>query len=315
MLGHENLPAQNLIAPVMTISNLTRQRLLFAFLCLVWGTNWVAMKIGVTAVPPGLFSGVRWTFAGAVLLLWRHFSGEPFGISITRLPRLFWLSQLLITLNVFVMLYGLRHVSSGLASVLSSALTPLGLLGFSVAAGQERFSRRQGVALLVGVGGMLVLYGPKLLQGKLDLLEGLGAIGIIIGNLSYCLGSVLSRPLMRSMAPAALAASTNFMGGVTLLVLSIAFEPGVGPMLTGNWGRDAWLAWCFMVFAGSLGATTIYFILVRDWGASRTGSYAFISPVISVAAGMWMLDERVDLLEAAGMALMLVAAALVLRRA
>ncbi len=298
----------------MPVSPLVRQRLLFAFLCFVWGVNWVAMKVGVTAVPPGFFSGTRWAFAGAALLLWRYVTGETMRIPWRLLPRLFWLSQILITINVFIMLYGLRYVSSGLASVLSSALTPLALLGFSVMFGQERFNRRQVAAIGVGVAGMLLLYGPKVAQGRLDLLEGLGALGIIVGNLSYCLGSVLSRPLMRTLAPAALAATTNLMGGVTLLVVSIAFEPGVGPMLTGNWGLDAWLAWAFMVFAGSLGATTIYFILVRDWGASRTGTYAFISPVISVAAGMAVLGEQVDLIEAGGMALMLVAAAMVLRK-
>jgi hypothetical protein len=59
---------------------------------------------------------------------------------------------------------------------------------------------------------MLLLFGPKIAQGKLDLMEGLGAIGIIVGNLSYCLGSVLSRPLMRTLPPAVLASSTNSWG-------------------------------------------------------------------------------------------------------
>ena len=298
----------------MPLSVLARQRLLFAFLCFVWGVNWVAMKVGVTDVPPGFFSGTRWTFAGAAFLLWRYLSGEPVRVPWRLLPRLFWLSQILITINVFIMLYGLRYVSSGLASVLSSALTPLALLGFSVAMGQERFNRQQAAAIAMGVAGMLLLFGPKIAQGTLDLMEGLGAIGIIIGNLSYCLGSVLSRPLMRTLPPAVLASSTNLMGGLTLLVISIVLEPGVEPVLTGNWGLHAWLAWAFMVFAGSLGATTIYFILVRDWGASKTGTYAFSSPVISVAAGMAMLGERVDVLEAGGMALMLAAAAMVLRK-
>lgn len=299
----------------MPLATLTKQRLLFAFLCFTWGLNWVAMKVGVTAVPPGYFSAVRWTFAGAVMLIWQAFSAEGLRIPWRLIPRLFWLSQILITFNVFVMLYGLRHVSSGLASVLSSALTPLALLGFAVMMGQERFNRRQLAAIGLGIAGILLLYGPKLAEGRLDLMEGLGAIGITIGNLSYCLGSVLCRPLMRSVPPIALASLTNFMGGLTLLVVSIAFEPGVGAVITGNWGLHAWLAWCFMVFAGSLAATTIYFVLVRDWGASRTGSYAFISPVISVAAGILILGETVDPLEAGGMALMLAAAFIVLRRA
>jgi drug/metabolite transporter (DMT)-like permease len=291
-----------------------RQRLLFTILCLTWGLNWVAMKVGVTAVPPGYFSGTRWAFAGAAMLLWRHLSGERLRLRYRLIPRMVWLAQLLITINVFVMLYGLRYVPSGLASVLSSALTPLALLGFAVMYGQERINRRQIAAIFVGVAGMLLLYGPKLAAGQLGLAESLGAAGIILGNLSYCLGSVLSRPLMRAMPPAELAGVTNLIGGVSLLVLSVAFEPGVGAVAGGNWGWPAWIAWLFMVFAGSLSATTIYFILVRDWGASRTGSYAFISPVISVLAGIAILGESVDPIEAGGMALMLAAAFMVLRR-
>ena len=52
----------------MPLSKPAIQRLMFAFICFVWGTNWVAMKVGVSAVPPGYFSGTRWAFAGLVLL-------------------------------------------------------------------------------------------------------------------------------------------------------------------------------------------------------------------------------------------------------
>jgi drug/metabolite transporter (DMT)-like permease len=58
----------------------------------------------------------------------------------------------------------------------------------------------------------------------------------------------------------------------------------------------------------------VYFLLVRDWGASRTGTYAFVSPVISVLLGMMVLGEQVHINDAVGMALMLGAAGLVLRR-
>ena len=60
-------------------------------------------------------------------------------------------------------------------------------------------------------------------------------------------------------------------------------------------------------------ATTIYFLLVRDWGASRTGTYAFVSPVIAVVLGMTMFGEHADWSDLAGMVLMLAAAGLALR--
>src|SRR5487761_2127089 len=53
---------------VTHLSPAGRQRLMFLFLCFVWGTTWLAMKVGIASIPPGLFAGSRWTVAGLALL-------------------------------------------------------------------------------------------------------------------------------------------------------------------------------------------------------------------------------------------------------
>jgi drug/metabolite transporter (DMT)-like permease len=231
------------------------------------------------------------------------------------LRRLVLVSVLLISFNAVIMLYGLRYVGVGLAAVINSGTTPIGMLGFAVLMGQERFRLRQVAAFGVGIAGVLLLFGPKALAGRLDLSELLGAIAIIVGNMIYCYGSVLALPLMRVVSPVLLTATTNLCGGAILLFFSLVFEPGVGQALTGDWGAAAWAGWLFMVFAGSLGATIVYFFLVRAWGASRTSTYAFVSPVVAILAGMLVLGERLGATEVAGMVLMLAGAAIALRRA
>ncbi len=298
----------------MTLSRLATQRVLFGLLCLIWGTTWLALKAGVNAVPPGLFSGTRWTVAGAILLLWQGARGEPVRVRTRLLGRLTLVALLMITFNAVIMLYGLRYVSSGLASVISAALTPISLLGFAVATGQERASRRQLGGIALGVCGILVLFGPDALAGKQDTAELLGAAGIMAGCLCYTAGTVMVRPLMRTMPPAQVAGATNLIGGLVLLVCSLWFEPGAQEALAGQWGRAAWAAWWFLLLVGSLGATMIFLLLVRDWGASRTGTYAFISPVIAVLLGIAVFGERMSVEDAVGMALMLGAAGLALRR-
>ena len=290
------------------------QRTLFVILCLVWGTTWLALKAGVTTVPPAFFSGTRWTAAGLLLLLWRWWRGQRITVGLRMAGRLSLVAVLMIALNATIMLYGLRHVGSGLAAVISSALTPISLLGFSVALGQERFNLRQIAAIALGVIGIFVLFGPAAFRGELDTMELFGAAGVIVGCLCYTSGSVLARPLMRTLPPAQVAATTNLLGGLMLLVLSLLFEPGAREAVGGHWGTAAWLAWWYLLIPGSLGATTIYFLLVRDWGASRTGTYAFVAPVIAVLLGVAIFGERLDAANAVGMALMLIAAAVVLRR-
>ncbi len=287
----------------------TRHVLMFAALCTIWGSTWLAMKAGVSAIPPGIFSGLRWTLAGALLIGFMAIRGQQIAFPPRLFGRVAIVASLMITLTATIMLYGLRHVGSGLAAVISCALTPIGLLGFAVAMGQERFNPRHIVALGLGLAGIAVLFGPKALAGEL-----LGALGVIVGNLTYCLGSVLSRPLMRTIAPVQMAAVTNVIGGIVLLVLSIAFEPGARAALAFDWSPQTWAAFLFLLIPGSLGASIIYFVLVRDWGASRTGTYAFISPILAVLLGVALYGEQLDLTDTAGMTLMLAAAGVVLRR-
>lgn len=299
----------------MALSLAARQRVLFAILCFVWGTTWLGMKIGIAVVPPGVFAGTRWTTAGLMLLLWRWARGQRLQIPMRLTGRLFIVAILMVSLNQVIQLYGLRHITAGLAAVLSSALTPVALLSFAVAFGQERSSWRQVAAIAIGIAGIIVLFGPDAASGTLDVWELLGASGVIIGTLCYSAGSVMARPLMNSLAPAQMAAMTNLIGGALLLVTSIIFEPGAVAALTHPWGWHASLAWLYLLLPGSILSTVIYFLLVRDWGASRTGTYAFVSPVVAVAIGTTLFNEKLDPGDVVGMVLMLGAAAIVLRRA
>ena len=291
-----------------------RRRILFLVLCFVWGTTWLAMKIGVAHVPPGLFAGTRWTLAGLALLVWRLSHGETIRVPFRLRARLIIVTVLMVVLNQVIQLYGLLTIPAGLAAVLSSGLTPVSLLGFAVLLGQERFRWRQVAAIALGVAGILVLFGPKAIDGAFGWPQIWGACAVIVGLLSYSLGSVLARPLMRTLPPGEVAAMTNFIGGLILLIGSLFLEPGAIRAATVFWGWPAVLAWLWLLLPGSLGATVIYFLLVRDWGASRTGTYAFVSPVVAVVIAVPLLGEQVAFTDVVGMVLMLSAAGLVLKR-
>ena len=302
------------VAPRQRVSPALQQQAMFAFLCFVWGTTWLGMKVGIAVVPPGVFAGLRWTVAGLILMAWRISQGHAPRLPRRMILRMVLVSLLLISLSQVIQLYGLRHITAGLAAVISSALTPIALLGLGAALGQERFTLRQAGAIALGVVGILVLFGPKAFTGELRLAEVAGAGCVVVATLLYSYGSVLIRPMMRSVAPADMAWMTNLIGGGMLLLGALVFEPGAWHAMGLHWGMPAWIAWLYLLIPGSLLSTLIYFFLVRDWGASRVGTYAFVSPVIAVVVGATLFGEHVELADIAGMALMLTAAGLVLRR-
>jgi drug/metabolite transporter (DMT)-like permease len=254
--------------------------------------------------------------AGAVLLTISWLGEGPPRIAVADLPRLAATSLLMITLCYAALFWGMVHVDSGTGAALEMSLTPVALMGFALVLGEEAFDRRRLGALLLGIVGLVILFGPTAWQswsssrGEGAGLRLLGAGAVASAAVTYGWGSVIARPLLRLYPPALIAASTTLMGGAILLGLSLAFEPGAIAALAGQWGTAAWAGWLFLVLFGSLLGYTIYMRLLRDIGATRAGSYAFVSPVIAVLLGVVFFGEQVRLPDVIGMGIMLAAAGL-----
>jgi drug/metabolite transporter (DMT)-like permease len=297
-----------------------RATLLFGAMCLVWGTTWVAVKAGIAVVPPSLFAGTRFITAGLLLAALVRLRGGSLRLVPADAPRLVLVALLMITATYALLFWGAQFVNSGLAAILDLAFMPVALLAIGAALGEDRLTLVRALGVAIGVVGLIVLFGPKALAlhraaGPSGSRELLGGGAIVASALVYSLGSVLSRPLLRAYSPLFVSAATTLAGGAVLLAGSLAFEPGAAGALAGHWGPAAWAAWLFLVFGGSLVAYTIYLRLIGEWGASRAGSYAFVSPIIAVLLGMLVFGETVTASAVVGMVAMLGGAWLTLRPA
>ena len=106
-----------------------------------------------------------------------------------------------------------------------------------------------------------------------------------VGTLSYCLGSVWCRPLLRHSGPMAVGGMQMLIGGSFLVVLSGAFErPGPG-QLAGMGSPVFLLSLAWTTLVGGAAALVIYLRLIRDWGPTRAGMYAFVTPIVATALG------------------------------
>lgn len=283
----------------------------FCLMCLIWGLTWLAMKAGIATVPPLVFAGTRFVVAGGMLTAFCLVRGIPLPAARGSLLRLTGVTLLMVVATYGLLFWGMLFVPSGLSAVLDLAIMPAALLVIGALLGEERLDRRRVAAIGVGTLGLLLLYGPKAVGAAAGTRDELaGAVAILASSVAYAWGSVLARPLLRRCRPEALAGATSAAGGVALVLIAVAFEPGATMALHGAWGLQAWLGWLFLVLFGSLVANTIYLRLLRDWGPVRAGSYAFVSPVIAVLVGILALHEQVTLPDVLGMAAMLAGARL-----
>jgi drug/metabolite transporter (DMT)-like permease len=277
---------------------------------LAWGGTWAAVKVGVELVPPIFLAALRYVLVAAALALFVRGFLAPFASGALRRTLI---TGALVNVGTYAALFwGMQFVPSGVSGLINLSLVPVGLLGFSVLVGETRVGWRHVAAVAVGVVGLIVLFSGKL-QAVGSRAELVGAAAIVAATAFYCLGTVLSRPLLGRFSPLQLEAAQAMVGAAGLALLAALLEPISGDTLRALGSPQALASVAYLVVIGTLLGFTIYLRLVRDWGAPRAGLYAFISPIVALCVGWLLFGERIGWREAAGAVLMLAAAGGALR--
>jgi drug/metabolite transporter (DMT)-like permease len=264
--------------------------LAFAIIYFVWGSTYLAIRVGVREVPPFLLAGMRFVAAGVILYAWMRLKGNAS-------PTLReWRSATLLAVLIFVLDYGFvfwaeRRVTSGVAAVMMATIPVFMTLSEIAFLGTQRLSLRLGVALLVGIGGVAVLvsHSGTFGEGPIDTA---GAIALLVGAISWSVASVLTRRLTLPASKSMSSAAQMLAGGVLLTLTAAAlgefrdFHPQAV-------SRDAWMSLVYLIVAGSIVAFTAYVWLLHHESPTKVGTYAYVNPVIAVALGYFFGGEVV----------------------
>src|SRR6185369_8191887 len=271
--------------------------LAFAIIYLVWGSTFLAIRVGVREVPPFLLAAMRFTVAGFVLYGWMLARGEPSPSGRQ------WVSVCILAVLIFVIDYGLvfwaeQSVPSGLAAVMLATIPAFTALSEVILLRTQRITLRLALALLIGIGGVAVLVSRSLALGGAPI-DRAGAVALIIGALSWSVGSALMRKLPLPPSKVMSSGSQMLVGGILLALTSAAlgefraFHPRAV-------SRGAWLALAYLIVAGSIVAFTAYVWLIHHESPTKVGTYAYVNPVIAVLLGYFLAGEALDLRVALG---------------
>ena len=277
--------------------------LAFAIIYFVWGSTFLAIRIGVHEVPPFLFAAMRFLVAGLVLYGWRIARGDP---SPTQRQ---WMSAFLLALLIFVFDYGLlfwaeQRVPSGVAAVMLAAIPVFMALSEILFLRTQRLTVRLSLALLIGVGGVAVLMSRGLNLGGAPI-DRAGAIALIFAAISWSVASALTRKLPLPESKTMSSGAQMLAGGVLLALASAALgefrkfhplEVSVG----------AWLSLIYLIVFGSIIAFTAYVWLIHHESPTKVGTYAYVNPVVAVIVGYFLGGEALGLRTILGTLLVLI---------
>ena len=107
---------------------------LFLLMSLIWGTTWIAIKAGVSQVPPLFFAGARFLLVAAIL--GATVKGVSKAFARTRLSRVIVTGLLVNVATYGLIFWGMRSVPSGVSGLTNLSFVAIGLFGFAILFGQ-----------------------------------------------------------------------------------------------------------------------------------------------------------------------------------
>jgi drug/metabolite transporter (DMT)-like permease len=262
--------------------------LAFAIIYFVWGSTFLAIRIGVQEVPPLLLAAMRFFVAGLVLYVWMIARGE-------RSPTARqWMSASLLGFFIFVVDYGClfwaeKRVPSGIAAVMLATIPAFMALSEIIFLRTQKITTRLALALAIGIGGVAVLMSRSLNLGGAPI-DTAGAAALIIASMSWSISSVLTRKVALPPSKVMSSGAQMLAGGVFLILAAAAFGEfrNFHPSTV---SRGAWLSLLYLIVAGSIVGFTAYVWLIHHESPTKVGTYAYVNPVVAVLVGYFLGGE------------------------
>jgi drug/metabolite transporter (DMT)-like permease len=249
-------------------------------LCAIWGSTWLAIKLGLRDLPPLTFAGIRFALAGAVLfaIIW---------ISRVRLPRsrrewilLIYTGLLSITVNYALVFWGEQYISSGLAALLSATVPLFGLPLAHRYLETEPLTARKALGVVLGMVGVAIVFSGELgIGGPIALWA---SIGMIVAAFATAHAGVLVKSGGTHIEPSVLAGVQMAGGCIPLLIAGLAVE---GSPLRFHWSPLALLCLAYLTIVGSVLAFLMYYWLIRHMEVSGVLMIPLATPFVAILIG------------------------------
>lgn len=262
--------------------------LAWATICIVWGTTYLAIRIGVEDLPPMLFAGFRWLLAGLIFLSVMLLRGKkiPDKKSIIRLS----ISGILMLgiANGFVVIAE-QWIPSGLTALIITTM-PFWMAGFeSLIPEGVKLNKTTLLGLFFGFGGTALIFSNEIHHFT----EGSYLIGIILvfgAMISWALGSLYSKYRKADTDPITGSTIQMIVAGSVQTIIGLS----IGEFEHFAFTTDSLIAFSYLVIVASMAGFAAYMYAINHLPLSFVTTYAYINPIIAIFLGWLVLDENIS---------------------
>lgn len=262
-----------------------------AMVCILWGTTWVASKLGVKYMPSLQMAGIRQTLGGLCYVIFFLAKGTTFP------ARKEWGSIVVLSLLNFALTnglstWGLKHITAGLGAIMG-AIFPLWLVVIGLFSGSKTPSRAI-AGLLIGFAGICIIFYEHL-QDFFNPDFRFGILISLAATWTWAFGTLYTKRKAASFNPYFSLGLQMLISGVILIVFTqLVNTPETKsaiPFAEIPW--QSWAAVAYLVIFGSVLSFMAYLYALQHLPTEQASIYAYINPIVAVLLGWLLFAESI----------------------
>jgi len=280
--------------------------LVFAFLCFVWGSTWLAIKVGLGSLPPITFAGIRFVIASVLLASYAIARRTEFPRDANSWRVMLFLSLSQIAVPYALAFWGEQYMTAGLTSLLFATLPFFVVVFAHFMIPGERVTARKVLAMLLCFIGVAVIFSRELMFTINSFWGGIAVIAS--AGIAGC-ANVVGKKYSQSINSTVNVVVQMGVGAILLVAAGLLLEHGASL----NFDYTSVFAVLYLAVIGSTLAFAALYWLFTRMEVTRISLFTFITPIVAVLLGWLVLGESVDVNVAIGGSLILVGVVLLSR--
>jgi drug/metabolite transporter (DMT)-like permease len=256
----------------------------FIIISLIWGTTWLAIKVGLDSIPPLYAISMRFTLASIVLYLLLKIRKESMPLNSGSIFQYLNLAFLSFSIPFILVYWGQQFIASGMAAVIFSLYPFIVALASFILLSTDRLTRGTILGLVVSFVGIIIIFWNELnFAGQ----NTAGMLAVLASTILQGISLVLVKVTNHKTSPIALTLGGMILSVPIVLLMALFFEDY--QMVHYTFGGV--ISVCYLGTIGSVVTFVIYYWLLERVETVYLSLVSFITPVIAVIVGCIFLGE------------------------
>ncbi len=269
----------------------TKAYIALVYVCIVWGTTYLAIRIGVQHYPSFLFAGIRQLMAGVILMAFALYRSRETDLSSGNILRQMLVGFLMLTVGNGLVTFGMKFIPSGVSALICSLMPMFAVLFNMMSSKKDHFNLMIGLGMALGICGVALIFRHNIAEVTQPAYMG-GIIATIVATAGWALGGTVNRRHTNAVNPFFNSGLQLLFGGIFMLFISPAVDNYSGFEL---WNTEGIVSLIYLIIFGSAIAYAAYMFALNVLPVGVATLYAYINPLIAVLAGYLFLKEELNI--------------------